>query len=74
MTFYIRRRDNRTSQLETVDEFESGEEAKEMLLEYAMADPAGTYVITRKATKDWSLFEAGGHENCDCMDCRPWTY
>lgn len=39
--------------LETVDEFETMKEAREMLVEYQLADPYANYYTSRRATKDW---------------------
>lgn len=38
---------------ETVDEFETREEAKEMLAEYRMSDRSANYTLSNRACKDW---------------------
>ncbi len=48
---YIQRRDGRM--LETVDEFTSWREARDMLQEYRLADPAAHYYISQRACRDW---------------------
>ena len=48
---YIQRRD--ACQLETVDEFETMKEARAMLAEYRLSDPAAHYYISRRACRDW---------------------
>lgn len=48
---YIQRKDGK--QLETVDEFETYKEAKEMLKEYRLSDDSGHYYISSRACKDW---------------------
>lgn len=40
-------------QLETVDEFETRKEAREMLKEYQMSDPSASYYISSRPCKDW---------------------
>jgi len=53
-TRYIQRKDSYTNQLETVDEFETFKEAREMVKEYRMSDPSATYHISQRACKDWN--------------------
>jgi RNase H-fold protein (predicted Holliday junction resolvase) len=48
---YIQRRDR--WQLETVDEFKTMKEAREMLKEYRLSDPSATYYISQRPCKDW---------------------
>lgn len=48
---YIQRKEGR--QLETVDEFETYKEARDMLKEYQMSDPSGYYYISTRTCKDW---------------------
>lgn len=48
---YIQRKDN--NYLETVDEFTTYKEAKEMLKEYRMSDPYAHYYISQRACKEW---------------------
>ena len=48
---YIQRRDGRN--LETVDEFDTRKEAREMLREYRMSDPAAVYYLSGRACKGW---------------------
>lgn len=50
---YIQRRDHSTRQLETVDEFTTRKEAREMLTEYIMSDPFADYYLSSRACKDW---------------------
>ena len=50
---YIQRKEGKT--LETVDEFETYKEAREMLKEYRISDPVGHYYISSRACKDWRL-------------------
>lgn len=50
--FYINRRGNDYG--ETVDEFETQEEAERMLSEYRMSDRAGSYRISRTPTPGWN--------------------
>lgn len=40
--------------LETVDQFETRAEAREMLNEYRMSDPGGCYYISTRACRDWA--------------------
>jgi hypothetical protein len=47
----IQRKDN--YYLETVDEFDSFREAREMLTEYRIGDPAGYYYLSQRACNDW---------------------
>ena len=49
--YYIQRKEGR--ELETVDEFETRKEAREMLAEYQMADPTAIHYISTRACKDW---------------------
>ena len=39
--------------LETVDEFPSRREAREMLAEYRMADPSAHYYLSTRCCKAW---------------------
>lgn len=48
---YINRKDKR--QKETVDEFKSLKEAKEMLKEYILSDPLAEYYISSRKCKNW---------------------
>lgn len=48
---YIQRRDS--YQLETVDEFTTIKEARAMLREYRMSDPAANYYLSRRPCKAW---------------------
>ena len=43
---YIQRLDN--NYLETVDEFETWKEAREMLTEYQISDPSARYYLSKK--------------------------
>ena len=38
---------------ETIDEFSTYKEAREMLKEYKASDPTGTYYISQRACLDW---------------------
>jgi hypothetical protein len=49
---YIQRKDE--SQLETVDEFETLKEAREMLKEYRLAEPGVYYYISSRPCKAWT--------------------
>lgn len=49
--YYIQRKDGR--QLETVDEFTTYKEAREMVAEYRMADRSADYYISGRACKAW---------------------
>jgi hypothetical protein len=53
---YVQRRGN--GYLETVDEFETRKEARAMLAEYQMSDPAGTYYLSRRPCRDWATRSA----------------
>jgi hypothetical protein len=48
---YIQRKDQYS--LETVDEFTTRKEAREMLKEYIMSDPSANYYLSQRACKDW---------------------
>lgn len=50
-TIYIQRKDGRN--LETVNEFDSRKEAREMLKEYRMSDCTGEFYLSSRACKDW---------------------
>ena len=50
---YIQRKDNHTGQLETVDQFDTFKEAREMLAEYRLSDPHAHYYISQRPCKDW---------------------
>ncbi len=49
---FIQRKDS--NHLETVDEFDTRKEAKAMLKEYRLCDPAGHYYTSTRACKNWS--------------------
>lgn len=49
---YIQRKDGKD--IETVDEFETYKEAKEMLKEYRMLEPDVIYYISSRACKHWN--------------------
>lgn len=51
---YIQRKCSYTKQLETVDQFETRKEAKEMLKEYRLSDNQAEYYISQRACKDWN--------------------
>jgi hypothetical protein len=48
---YIQRRGE--GYLETVDEFETMKEAREMLKEYRLAEPSASYYISSRCCKSW---------------------
>lgn len=48
---YIQRKDAR--HLETVDEFATWKEARAMVAEYRLADPAGVYYLSRRCCRGW---------------------
>lgn len=48
---YIQRKD--TNYLETVDEFQTMKEAREMLKEYRMSDNSAHYYISQRPCKNW---------------------
>lgn len=48
---YIQRKDGKD--LETVDEFETYKEAKDMLTEYRISDSSAQYYISSRACKAW---------------------
>lgn len=50
--YYIQRRDGR--QLETVDEFETRSEARDMLAEYRMNDPSAAFYLSRRPCAGWN--------------------
>jgi hypothetical protein len=50
--YYVQR--NALSQpLETVDQFEKLKEAREMLMQYRLADPSADYYLSTRACRDW---------------------
>jgi len=49
---YIQRKDS-YGNFETVDEFESRKEAKNMLKEYWLSDQSAYYYISQKPCRDW---------------------
>ena len=51
---YIQRYDLQFKQLETVDQFETFKEAREMVQEYRMSDHSANYYISQRACKDWN--------------------
>jgi len=40
--------------LETVDQFETRKEAREMLREYQLSDPYATYYLSQRPCKEWN--------------------
>jgi hypothetical protein len=54
---YIQRFDGRTR--ETVDEFETRKEARQMLIEYRIADTSANYYLSSRACKDWREISKG---------------
>ncbi len=51
MAYYIQRKDRNS--LETVDEFGTLSEAREMLKEYCLSDAVGDYYISPRACRAW---------------------
>ena len=51
MTYYIQRKDGKD--LETVDEFETCKEAREMVKEYRLSDYSAHYYISSRCCKHW---------------------
>ena len=52
MTYYIQRHSPHSG-LETVDQFDSRKEARAMLVEYSLSDPAADYYISSRACRAW---------------------
>ncbi len=52
MPIYIQRKGQH--QLETVDEFETHKEAREMLLEYQMSDSSAHHYLSNRPCKEWA--------------------
>lgn len=50
---YIQRKCPQFNELETVDEFETYGEAKEMLKEYRMSDRSAHFYTSQRACKHW---------------------
>jgi hypothetical protein len=48
---YIQRKGD--GYLETVDEFSTRKEAREMLAEYQLSDPYGHYYLSSRACRGW---------------------
>lgn len=51
MSVYINRKGQ--GYTETVDEFDTRKEAKEILIEYRIGDPFGHYYLSSRACRDW---------------------
>ena len=51
MTYYVQRKDGRD--LETVDQFETYKEAREMVKEYRLSDRSVEYYISSRCCKQW---------------------
>jgi hypothetical protein len=49
--YYIQRKDGKD--LETVDQFDTRKEAREMLKEYRLSDPSAHYYLSTRACKTW---------------------
>jgi len=49
--YYIQRKGD--GHLETVDEFETLKEAREILIEYTLCDYSGVYYISSRCCKAW---------------------
>jgi len=54
--YYIQRKDSRY--LETVDQFDTRKEARDMLAEYQLSDHSARYYISSRACNDWRQKEA----------------
>ena len=54
MPYYIQRKDLDGLELETVDEFETKKEAREMLYEYQLSDSYGNYYISTRPCSNWT--------------------
>lgn len=52
MKIYIQRKDG--NQLETVDEFDSRKEAREMVKEYRISDSSASYYLSSRPCKSWN--------------------
>ena len=52
MTTYVQRLGQ--GYRETVDEFETYREAREMVQEYRLSDPSAHYWLSQRACKDWT--------------------
>jgi|GEM_PF-5056741 len=50
---YIQRKDSQFHTLETVDQFNTFKEAREMLTEYRISDRSAYYYISSRACKAW---------------------
>jgi len=50
---YIQRKDHRTKQLETVDEFDDLKVARYTLAEYRLSDRSAAYYLSQRACQDW---------------------
>jgi len=50
--YYIQRKDSYN--LETVDEFTTRSEAREILQEYRIADPSAYYYLSSRCCKEWT--------------------
>ena len=51
---YINMKSGFTKEIETVDQFETYKETKEMLKEYRISDPYDSYYISQRCCKDWN--------------------
>lgn len=49
--YYIQRTDSHRT--ETVDEFETKQEAVQMAQEYQLSDPSASYRISTRPSRDW---------------------
>jgi hypothetical protein len=50
---YIQRKDLQFGTLETVDQFETYKEAREMVKEYRLSDSSANFYISQRPCKDW---------------------
>lgn len=53
MTYIQRIERGRSGTRETVDEFKTRREAREMLMEYRAADPSAHYYLSSRPCRDW---------------------
>lgn len=51
MKTYIQRKDS--NGLETVDEFDTRKEARQMIKEYRMSDPSAHFYLSSRCCKSW---------------------
>lgn len=49
---YINRKEGKD--IETVDQFDTRKEARDMVREYQLSDPSAYYYISSRSTKEWA--------------------